>query len=395
MIARLVRDDNSPSSRDRGPAFRYTPYRALRGSDRREGAMPKAGNGQPLLRNRRDFMKAGGAATAALLAQGALPRPAQALPALPSNPATAGAMPTRNLGRTGYRVALFSLGGQSAIERGGNEAMAVPLVERALDLGVNYIDTSSIYGGPERWSERYIGQVMKRRRSAAFLASKTKERTRDGSLRMLEQSLKLLNTDHLDLWQLHDIGTQADVNEVFAKGGAVEALLEAREQKMVRFLGLTGHHRPESLADAISRFSFDAILMALNAADRHHHSFMTALLPLAVERQMGIIGMKVTGRGRLLSTWTPPPLEQQKRSWEGVVIANAPGTIGMPEAMSYALSLPVSTVIVGCDSIAQLEENVRLARDFTPLSEAQMAALAARAEPCAKQALFFRFFDRA
>ncbi len=233
------------------------------------------------MQNRREFMKAGGVATAALLAQGALPRPAQALPGLPSNPATAGAMPTRNLGRTGFRVGAFSLGGQSAIERGGNEAVAVPIVERALDLGVNYIDTSSIYGGPERWSERYIGQVMKRRRSEAFLASKTKERTRDASMRMLEQSLKLLNTDHLDLWQLHDIGTLTDVDEVFAKGGAMEALVEAREQKMVRFLGLTGHHRPDSLMDAIRRFPFDAALVALNAADRHHHSFMTELLPLA------------------------------------------------------------------------------------------------------------------
>jgi len=187
------------------------------------------------------------------LAPGIVPASAHALPALPSNPATAG-LPTRNLGRTGFRVSLFSLGGQSAIEHAGNEAVAIPLVERALDLGVNYIDTSSIYGGPERWSERYIGEVMKRRRSAAFLASKTKERTRDGSLRMLEQSLKLLNTDHLDLWQLHDIGTQSDVAEVFAKGGAMEALVEAREQKMVRFLGLTGHHRADSLAEAIRRF---------------------------------------------------------------------------------------------------------------------------------------------
>ena len=335
---------------------------------------------QSFVPNRRQFMKAGGAATAALLAQGALPRPAQALPDLPSNPATAG-MPTRNLGRTGFRVGVFSLGGQSAIERGGNEAVAVPLVERALDLGVNYIDTSSIYGGPERWSERYIGQVMKRRRSEAFLASKTKERTRDGSMRMLEQSLKLLNTDHLDLWQLHDIGTLADVDEVFAKGGAMEALVEAREQKMVRFLGLTGHHRPDSLMDAIRRFPFDAALVALNAADRHHHSFMTELLPLLVEKQMGVIGMKITGRGRLLSSWTPPPLEQQKRSWEGVVIAEGPGTIGMRDAMYYTLSLPVSTVIIGCDSVAQLEENVRLAREFTPLSEARMAALAERRLP--------------
>ncbi len=356
--------------------------------------MPKNGSREPLAHNRRDFMKAGGAVTAALLAEGALPRPATALPELPSNPATAG-MPTRNLGRTGFRVGLFSLGGQAAVERGNNEAVAVALVERALDLGVNYLDTSSIYGGPERWSERYVGQVMKRRRSEALLASKTKERTRDGSMRMLEQSLKLLNTDHLDLWQLHDIGTLGDVEEVFAKGGAMDALREARDQKMVRFLGLTGHHRPESLMEGIRRFPFDAVLLALNAADRHHHSFMTELLPLAVEKQMGIIGMKITGRGRLLSTWTPPPLEQQKRSWEGVVIAEGPGTIGMRDALYYTLSLPVSTVIVGCDSVAQLEENVRLAREFTPLSEAQMAALTERATPCAKQALFFRFFDRA
>ena len=236
---------------------------------------------------------------------------------------------------------------------------------------------------------------MKRRRSEAFLASKTKERTRDGSLRMLEQSLKLLNTDHLDLWQLHDIGTLGDVEEVFAKGGAMDALREAREQKMVRFLGLTGHHRPQSLMEGIRRYPFDTVLLALNAADSHHYSFMTELLPLAVEKQMGIIGMKITGRGRLLSTWTPPPIEQQKRSWEGVVIAESPGTIGMGEAMYYTLSLPVSTVIIGCDSVAQLEENVRLAREFTPLSPARMAALAAKAAPCAKQALFFRFFDRA
>ena len=357
--------------------------------------MPKTGSRPTFGQNRRDFIKAGGAATAALLAQGTLPGPARALPDLPSNPATGGALPTRNLGRTGFRVGVFSLGGQSAIERGGNEAEAVPIVERALDLGVNYVDTSSIYGGPERWSERYIGQVMKRRRSEAYLAGKTKERTRDGSLRMLEQSLELLQTDHLDLWQLHDIGTMGEVEEVFGKGGAMEALIQARDQKMVRHLGLTGHHRPEPLAEAIRRFPFDAVLLALNAADAHHHSFMEQLLPLAVERQMGIVGMKITSRGRILSSWTPPPLERQRNSWEGVVLAQGPGTIGMREAMYYTLSLPVSTVIIGCDNIAQLEENVRLARAFTPLSDSQMRALVERTKPVAKQALFFRFFDRA
>jgi aryl-alcohol dehydrogenase-like predicted oxidoreductase len=161
--------------------------------------------------------------TAVLLAQKTLPHPARALPELPSNPTTT-KMPVRNLGRTGFRVGVFSLSGQAAIELGNNETVAMPLVERALDLGVNYIDTSSIYGDPERWSERYVGQVMKRRRSETFLASKTKKRTRDGSLRMLERSLELLNTDHLDLWQLHDIGRWRR-GQVFAKGGAMEALL--------------------------------------------------------------------------------------------------------------------------------------------------------------------------
>jgi len=212
---------------------------------------------------------------------------------------------------------------------------------------------------------------------------------------MLEQSLELLQTDHLDLWQLHDIGTMGDVDEVFAKGGAMEALIRARDQKMVRHLGLTGHHRPEPLVEAIRRFPFEAVLLALNAADAHHYSFMEQLLPLAVEQQLGIIGMKITSRGRILSTWTPPPLEQQRNSWEGVVLAQGPGTIGMREAMYYTLSLPVSTVIIGCDNIAQLEENVRLARAFTPLSDSQMRALVERTKPVAKQALFFRFFDRA
>jgi aryl-alcohol dehydrogenase-like predicted oxidoreductase len=175
----------------------------------------------------------------------------------------------------------------------------------------------------------------------------------------------------------------------------MEALIEAREQKMVRFLGLTGHHRPESLMEAIRRHPFDGLLLALNAADPHHHSFASELLPFAVERQVGLIGMKITGRGRILSSWTPPPLERQQHSWEGVVIADRPGTLAMREALYYTLSLPVSTVIVGCDSVAQLEENVQLARDFTPLSDGQMAALAAKAQPVSRQALFFRFFERA
>ena len=347
--------------------------------------------------DRREFLKKSGAVTAAVLASSALPsRAAETkLPPLPSNPRTQAAMPTRNLGKTGYKVGIFSLGGQAALERANNFDVAVPIIDRALDLGVNYIDTSSIYGGPERWSEQYVGKVMKRRRNEAFLATKTKERTRDGSMQMIEKSLQLLNTDHVDLWQLHDIGTATDVNEVFAKGGAMEALLEMKEQKVVRYLGITGHYRPDALMDCIHRYPFDCILMAMNAADSHHYSFGEQLLPLAVERQMGIIGMKVPARGRLLASWTPPPLEQQKHSWEGMVIATSSGPLKMREAVYYTLSQPVSTIIIGCDSIAQLEENVQLAREFTPLNNQQLADLSARSEAVSKPSLFFRFYDRA
>jgi aryl-alcohol dehydrogenase-like predicted oxidoreductase len=345
---------------------------------------------------RREFLKAGGAVTAALLAPAAIAaEAAKSMPGLPSNPVTPSAMPTRNLGKTGYKVGLFSLGGQASLEKANNFDVAVPIVERALDLGVNYIDTSSIYGGPERWSEQYVGKVMAHRRHEAYLATKTKERTRDGSMRMIEKSLQLLQTDHVDLWQLHDVGTQYDIDQIFAKGGAMEALLEMREQKVVRHLGLTGHYRPEALMEGIHRFPFDAILMAMNAADPHHYSFNEQLLPLAVEKQMGIIGMKIPGRSRLLTSWNPPPIEQQKHSWEGMTFqTTSPGTLTMREAMYYTLSRPVSTVIVGCDTIAQLEENVHLAREFTPLSDGQATTLVAKAEPVAKPSLFFRFYDR-
>jgi hypothetical protein len=346
--------------------------------------------------DRRNFLKTGGVVAAGILASGAAdPSPAiAAFPPLPANPNTLASMPTRNLGKTGYKVGIFSLGGQAALEHANNFDNAVPIIERALDLGVNYIDTSSIYGGPERWSEQYVGRVMKTRRKEAFLATKTKERTRDASLRMIEKSLALLNTDHIDLWQLHDIGLPEDVNAAFAPDGAMKALLEMQQQKVVRFLGVTGHYRPEALIDALNRHPFDAILLALNAADTHIHSFTERLLPLAVEKQMGIIGMKVPARGRLLSSWTPPSLEAQQHSWEGSAIATRPGVMNMREAMRFTLSHPVSTVIVGCDDIAQLEENVQIARDFTPLSQSQMAALNELAAPVAKQSLFFRFTDR-
>ena len=337
---------------------------------------------------RRDVLKLGTAAAAGFVAERVMGGTPAKMPDLPNNPKTPEAMPIRNLGATGYQVGIFSLGGQAAIEQPDNFDVAVPLIERALDLGVNYVDTSARYGGVEaRWSERYFGEVMKTRRSQAFLATKTHDRTRDGSMKLLERSLELLKTDHVDLWQLHALSTMDQIDQVFAPGGALEALVAAREQGIVRNLGISGHADPEVLIAAIERFPFDTVLLALNAADPHHLSFKEKLLPLAVEREMGIIGMKIPARGLILKSWKPPE-DPESRHY-----GSTPGTLDMREAMRYVLSLPVSTVIVGCDSIAQLEQNIEIARTFTPMNDAQLAELEQRAEPIHKQSLFFRRWE--
>jgi hypothetical protein len=296
------------------------------------------------------------------------------------------AMPMRNLGKTGYRTGIFSLGGQATIEQPNKEEESIALVNRAIDLGVNYIDTAAAYGGPDQWSQKYIGKVMKTRRNEVWLSSKTHNRTYDGSMKLLESSLQQLNTDHLDLWQLHNIQNMEQLDTLFSKDGAIKALEKAREQKMVRFLGITGHFDPGVLMEGLRRYKFDTILLALNAADPHHMSFREKLLPMALEMQLGIIGMKIPARGRILANWTPPPPDKQPAFGK----ATRSGTLVMKEAMEYVLSLPVSTVIIGCDNVAQLEENVKIAREFTPLNETKMAELTAKTTEVKEQALFFR-----
>ena len=273
-------------------------------------------------------------------------------------------MPERPLGRTGHRVRIFSLGGQATIEKPGTRDESVAIVNRAIDLGVNYVDTAAAYGRPRTegtppwelngWSQTYIGEVMATRRKEVFLASKTDDRTRDGSLRLLEQSLKLLKTDHLDLWQLHNIMRDEQLDQIFAKEGAIEALQKAKDEKMVRFLGITGHYDPAVLMRGIERFPFDTILMALNPADKHHLPFVSTVLALANKKGMGVIGMKIPARGRIFKP-------------EGIN--------GIKGPLTYVLSLPVSTVIIGCDNVKQLEENVAIAKAFQPMPAGDMAKL--------------------
>lgn len=323
------------------------------------------------------------AETAALAA----PAPTGKLPSLPFNPRTAAAMPMRNLGKTGFRVGIFSLGCQAAIEVKGNEQLSVDIMNRAIDLGVNYFDTSNAYGGGV--SEEHVGLVMRDRRREVFLASKTARRDYDGAMTHLETSFQRMQTDHLDLWQIHNLQKMGDVDKLLAPDGALKAMQKAKEEGLTRFIGVTGHYEPNVLRAMISRAELDCILMAVNAADRHYLSFIEHLLPLALEKQMGVIGMKVATRGRMLSTWKPEPLEQQPERMR----TTKPGVVTMAESLAYNFSLPVSTNIVGVDNVEQLEANVKCAADFMPLSEEQMRALEERTLPIVRQALYFRRWD--
>ncbi len=268
-------------------------------------------------------------------------------------------LPTRPLGRTGDDVTLFALGGEGVLRTHGRLPEAAQVIHRALDQGVNYCDTAPAYDR----SMDYYGAALGERRAEIFLASKTQDRTRDGSLRLLDDSLRRLQTDHLDLWQLHDLRRIEDLDAIFSKGGAIEALTQAREQGLVRFLGITGHHAPDILMEAMRRFDFDTLLVALNAADVHRLSFIKTVLPEAASRGMGVIGMKVYGAGTLL----------RRRRLFGRIGGSGLST---DEAMGYVLSLlGVSTVVIGCQTPAEVDDNVRVAREFVPFDTPMMRDL--------------------
>ena len=269
------------------------------------------------------------------------------------------ALPRRPLGQTGHAATVLGLGGEGVLRTHGRTAEAVKVIERALDQGVNYCETAPAYAG----SMDYYGAALGARRKQIFLASKTHERSRDASLRLLDDSLRRLRTGHLDLWQLHDLRTLDDLERIFSRGGALDALLQARQEGRVRFLGITGHHDPAVLLEAMRRFAFDTVLLALNAADVHRLSFIQTVLPEAVRRGMGVIGMKVCAQGKLLGQ----------------------GNLSMDEALGYVLSLRgVSTAIVGCKTPAEVDDNARIVRQFVPFEEARLRALHERTRQSAE-----------
>jgi len=244
--------------------------------------------------------------------------------------------------------------------------LAVRIVRAALENGVNFLDNSWDYAEGE--SERRMGMALRDGyRDKAFLMTKIDGRTAQSAMQQVEESLQRLQTDHVDLMQIHEVIRMSDVDRVFAQGGALESLLKAREQGKLRYIGFTGHKSPEihkhmlDLADQHS-FRYDTLQMPLNVMDAHYHSFEQIVLPVAQQKQMGILGMKPMG--------DPFILESK--------------TVSARECLRYAMSLPVSVTITGIDSMEILQQALDVVENFNPLNAAERASLLARTAAAAR-----------
>jgi len=263
---------------------------------------------------------------------------------------TTTALPMRTLGATGCEVTVLALGGVKYNMR--SDAHAAGVVNRALDLGINYIDTAHSYED----SERKIGLVLRDRREGVFLATKTERRDRDGARREIEASFRRLQTDSIDLIQVHDLATEQQLAQAMGPDGALRAMEEYVEAGRVRFIGVTGHRYPALLAKALEEYPFDTLLVSLGAMQAAVRPFYETVMPVAQARGVGVIGMKVMAHG-----------------WFGEEGVAEP-------ALRFVLGLEgVATALVGVDDVRQLEQNVRVARECRPLSDAERDALLAHA----------------
>jgi uncharacterized protein len=267
--------------------------------------------------------------------------------------AKAGGIPQRTFGKTGVKVTVIGQAGGRFPLISFEEARAITL--RAYDLGINYFDTSIDYWDGR--SEEVYGAVLPPFRKRIFLTTKANRRDRAGAEQELNTSLKRLRTDYVDLWQMHALNEREEVDRIFGPGGAIEAFEAAKKAGKCRFIGFTGHHDPHvHLAMLEAYEKFDSILMPLNIADSHYLSFQNLTLPVAARRGMGIQGMKNFGNAKLMQDFSAR------------------------ECLSYVLSLPVSCTAIGCTTIGQLEDDVRIAQQFKPLAADEMQHLRHRAK---------------
>jgi predicted aldo/keto reductase-like oxidoreductase len=281
-------------------------------------------------------------------------------------------VPRRTLGRTGEKVSMVGLGGYH-IGSQKNEQESIRIIRTALDNGINFLDNCWDYNGGE--SEVRMGKALRDGyRQRAFVMTKIDGRTKKAAAQQLEESLRRLQTDHIDLLQFHEIIRMEDPDRVFAAGAGMEAVVEAQKAGKVRYIGFTGHKSPDihlkmlETADA-HQFHFDAVQMPLNVMDAHYNSFQKKVLPVLLKKEIGVLGMKPMGAGIILGSKTVEPIE----------------------CLHYAMSLPTSVVITGCDSVALVEQAVNAARTFKPMSETQVAALLAKTAPAAQNGEYEKY----
>jgi aryl-alcohol dehydrogenase-like predicted oxidoreductase len=274
-------------------------------------------------------------------------------------------IPKRTLGRTGVDVTVLGLGGEGILRTHGYEKEAYALINRALDLGITYCESARAYSG----SEAYYGKALRERRKDIFLASKSHARDRKGALLHLQETLNLMKTDHLDLWQIHDVRTEEEIVEIFGPDGALEAFVDAKERGLVRFIGVTGHHDPEVTRQCLERFDFDTVLLPVNPAEPSYKSFIEGVIPTARSKGMGIVGMKVYFRG---------------------LVGRIPQVTTLEPFFRFALSQAVTTVVIGCDDLQQLEENVSFARSFKSMAEREMEKLTDSLSSFARKLMYYK-----
>jgi len=275
------------------------------------------------------------------------------------------ALPKRELGHTGVQVSILGLGGEGILRTFGREKEAHQMINAAIDLGITYFESARAYSG----SESYYGGALQDRREEIFLASKSHARDKEGAFAHLRQTLNAMKTDYLDLWQIHDVRTEEEMEEIFGPDGALQAFVEAKRNGDVRFIGITGHHDPSVLRRCLQKFHFDTVLMPVNAAEPHDQSFLTEVIPVAVAKHMGIIGMKAYFRGLA-----------QRIPWYS----------GMERFFRFALTQPVTSVVIGCDSLMQLSDNAEMARKFLPMSDKEMTELIDALAPFARQLMYYK-----
>jgi aryl-alcohol dehydrogenase-like predicted oxidoreductase len=262
-------------------------------------------------------------------------------------------IPRRPLGKTGAEVSILGVGGYH-LGSTKNQQEATELVAIAIGAGINFFDNAWEYH--DGISEEKLGIALKGKRQDAFIMTKvcTHGRGKDVAMQQLEESLRRLQTDHLDLWQIHEVVYYNDPDLIFAPGGAAEALLAAKQQGKVRFIGFTGHKNPAIHLKMLSHdFPFDTVQMPLNCLDATFRSFETQVLPVANRKGLGVLGMKSLGGS-------------------GEIVTNGAATAH--EGLSYAMSLPVSTTISGMESLAVLQQNLKIASGFKPLNAEAMQA---------------------